>query len=104
MLQDLCRQPKLGWDDTIPLEEQEKWLNWKASLPELENMSVPRCYKSRDILASYAQLHLVSDGSELGYGACAYLCLVGTEGNVNCSRVHGKSRLAPLKQTTFPRL
>jgi hypothetical protein len=86
------------------LEKQEEWLNWKASLPELEKNSVPRCYKSRDILASDAQLHLFSDGSELGYGACAYLRLVDTEGNVNCSLVLGKSRLAPLKQTTILRL
>lgn len=78
MLQDLCRQSMLGTDDTIPLEKQEKWLNWKASLPELKKMSIPRCYKSRDILASDAQLHLFSDGSELGYGACAYLRLVDT--------------------------
>jgi hypothetical protein len=104
MLQDLCRQSKLGWDDTIPLEKQEEWLNWKTSLPELEKKSVPRCYKSRDILTSDAQLHLFSDGSELGYGACAYLRLVDTEGKVNCSLVFGKSRLAPLKQTTIPRL
>ena len=64
-------------------------------------MLVPRCYKSKDILASDAQLHLFSDGSELGYGACAYLRLVDTEGNVNCSLVLGKSHL---KQTTILRL
>jgi hypothetical protein len=45
-----------------------------------------------------------SDGSELGYGACAYLRLVDTEGKVNCSLVFGKSGLAPLEQTTIPRL
>ena len=67
-------------------------------------MLVPRCYKSKDILASDAQLHLFGDGSELGYGACAYLRLVDTERNVNCSLVLGKSRLAPLKQTTILRL
>ena len=27
---------------------------------------------------SDAQLHIFSDGSEIGYGACAYLCLVDT--------------------------
>lgn len=103
MLQDLCRQ-KLGWDDTLPEGRQEEWLKWIRSLPELEHVSVPRCFKSTVLNISNAQLHIFSDGSETGYGACAYLRLEDNSGEVNCSLVIGKSRLAPLKQSTIPRL
>ncbi|CAG2250996.1 unnamed protein product [Mytilus edulis] len=106
ILQDLSKQPiKLGWDDPIPKEKEEEWIKWKSTLPEIENISIPRCFKTKDMKEiSDAQLHIFSDGSEIGYGACAYLRLVDTNGKVNCSLILGKSRLAPLKQTTIPRL
>ena len=64
-----------------------------------------RCFKPQglgDILN--AQLHFFSDGAELGYGASAYRRLVDVYGNVTCSFVIGKSRLAPIKQVSIPRL
>ena len=104
LLQTICRQSTLGWDDTIAPDKQEEWTRWKTSLPELENISVPRCFKLKGTSIANAQLHVFTDGSESGYGACAYLRIVDTAGNINCSLVLGKSRLAPLKQTTIPRL
>ncbi|VDI83955.1 Hypothetical predicted protein [Mytilus galloprovincialis] len=44
------------------------------------------------------------DGSELGYGACAYLRLVDGNDKITCSLVIGKARLAPIKQMSIPRL
>ncbi|CAC5425027.1 unnamed protein product [Mytilus coruscus] len=86
-------------------KKEEEWIKWKSTLPEIENISIPRCFKTKDIKdISDAQLHIFSDGSEIGYGACAYLRLVDTNEKVNCSLILGKSRLAPLKQTTIPRL
>ncbi|XP_063446656.1 uncharacterized protein LOC134726186 [Mytilus trossulus] len=106
ILQELSKQSiKLGWDDPIPKEKEEEWIKWKSTLPEIENISIPRCFKTKDMKEiSDAQLHIFSDGSEIGYGACAYLRLVDTNGKVNCSLILGKSRLAPLKQTTIPNL
>ncbi|CAG2251297.1 unnamed protein product [Mytilus edulis] len=80
ILQDLSKQPiKLGWDDPIPKEKEEEWIKWKSTLPEIENISIPRCFKTKDMKdISDAQLHISSDGSEIGYGECAYLCLVDT--------------------------
>ena len=96
---------KLGWDDEIPQVNQSEWQNWLGTLPHLHNISVNRCFKPQgfgDI--KNAQLHLFSDGSELGYGASAYLRLVDVYDNITCSLVIGKSRLAPIKQISIPRL
>ena len=104
IIQHLCRM-KLGWDDEIPQVYQTEWQNWLGTLPHLQNISVNRCFKSQgfgDI--KNAQLHLFSDGPELGYGASAYLRLVDVYDNVTCSLVIGKSRLAPIKQVSIPRL
>ena len=74
-------------------------------LTHLENVSVKRCFKPQGFgTVQNAQLHLFSDGSELGYGACAYLRLVDDRGSITCSPVIGKSRLAPIKSVSIPRL
>lgn len=39
-----------------------------------------------------------------GYGQCSYLRCVNEDGNVHCALVMGKSRGAPIKVTTIPRL
>ena len=104
IVQELCRL-KLGWDDPIPSTQEREWIEWMDRLPEIEKISIHRCYKpeSFDQICN-AQLHIFSDGSESGYGACAYLRLVDGNGNVSISLVMGKSRLAPIKQSTIPRL
>lgn len=104
IIQNLCRA-KLAWDDTIPQIYSDQWHNWLRSLPCLENLTVNRCFKPNWFHnAKYTELHLFSDGSEVGYGACAYLRLVDEFDNITCSLVMGKSRLSPIKQMSIPRL
>ena len=50
------------------------------------------------------ELHNFADASTSGYGQCSYLRVKDEDGNVNVSLVMGKSRVAPLKITTIPRL
>ncbi len=53
---------------------------------------------------SAAELHVFTDASEHGYGACAYLRITDVTGAITCRLVLGKSRVAPLKNQTLPRL
>ena len=50
------------------------------------------------------KLHQFADASETGYGTVSYLRLINMDGDVHCSFVMGKSRVAPLKRMTVPRL
>ena len=67
--------------------------------------SLDRCYipqnfgKIRD-----CQVHHFSDASEVGYGAVTYLRIQNQQGQINCSFVMGKARVAPVKTVTIPRL
>lgn len=104
VIQDLCRQ-KLAWDDPIPHKYHTEWRNWLSSLPGLEDVSISRCYKSALTgTIVNTQLHVFCDGSLQGYGACAYLRLTDTHGVVSSTLILGKSRLAPIKQISIPRL
>ena len=50
------------------------------------------------------QLHLFCDASELAYGAAAYIRYSFKNGEHECALVMAKSRLAPIKTVTLPRL
>ena len=62
------------------------------------------CETERFWRAQFRQLHHFSDASEEGYGAVSYLCLTDALGNIACSILLGKARVAPLKTVTEPRL
>ena len=49
-------------------------------------------------------LHTFSDASEIGYGMCSYLRHVKVKGDIHVALVLAKSRVAPLKLITIPRL
>ena len=105
ILQDLCKEPNLSWDDEVPSEYKRRWEIWTAELPKLEKLQVNRCIKGssseNDIVK---ELHVFSDASCIGYGCAAYLRLIGESGSVGVSFLMGKSRLAPRKMVTIPRL
>ncbi|XP_038150062.1 uncharacterized protein LOC119789301 [Cyprinodon tularosa] len=104
VLQEICRHG-IGWDDPLPCELQPVWERWKKDLTNLEKITVPRCYVPPGFgRVVKRELHHFSDASTCGYGQCSYLRQVNEGGNVHCALVMGKSRVAPIKVTTIPRL
>ena len=105
LLQDLCRNEHLGWDDDIPENYRGKWQRWCAELPMLEQWHVDRSYKPPDFGTVVSrQLHLFSDASTMGYGCVAYLRLQDDSNRIHCSFLMGKSRLTSTNVVTVPRL
>ncbi|XP_078381431.1 uncharacterized protein LOC144664194 [Oculina patagonica] len=105
LLQYLCRNKDLDWDDNIPEDCRSQWARWCAELPLLEQFHVDRCHKPPDFGPIVSrQLHLFSDASTMGYGCAAYLRLQENAERVHCSYLMGKARLAPIKAVTVPRL
>ena len=103
-IQDLCRQ-RCDWDDKIPQEHEDQFSAWRTELPSIEQLSVDRCYKPQGLDNEFVcELHYFSDASIKAYGAACYLRVYDTNGRCKCSLVIGKSRLAPLKTITIPRL
>ncbi|UYV69790.1 hypothetical protein LAZ67_7000738, partial [Cordylochernes scorpioides] len=92
-----------GWDEHIPNDIKEKWNNIRAELLKLEDLSIPRyvwaCEKDRDV-----QLHGFCDASSVAYSAVCYLRTVSLDGQVHISMLAAKTRVAPCKSLTLPRL
>ena len=104
LLQQLCKE-QIGWDEEIPQAMSQSWDNWLEGLPQLENIAVPRYLKSHQLSQVIdVQLHHFSDASSGGYGCVSYLRSKDVDNKVHCALVMGKSRVAPIKPTTIPRL
>ena len=97
IFQELCRR-KFDWDEKVSADIAQQWHHWLADLPALSKLTIPRCLRPADEVAS-AELHHFSDASELAYGAVSYIRF----GN-QCTIVMAQNRLAPIKATSIPRL
>ena len=105
IFQSECRTGK-GWDSELETGNMKHWLKWLEELPTLEQFKVQRCLfpQGFEIPLVKAQLHHFCDASQEAYGAVSYARLVNNEGNIYCCFLYAKSRLAPIKTMTIPRL
>ena len=103
IIQELCRR-NIGWDDTIPTDLLSRWSSWQAQLRKVEELKVKRCVEPPKVDDTEFTLHHFCDASEVSYGAATYLRSSDSKGNYSCSLLMAKSRLAPIKTITIPRL
>ncbi|XP_055605793.1 uncharacterized protein LOC129753966 [Uranotaenia lowii] len=104
IIQDLWRS-KTDWDTKIPHQIHRKWLEWTDRFKDLENVRINRYYfgKLSSQLSESIQLHILCDASELAYACVAYFrAKIG--GEIRCALVAAKSKVAPLKTLSIPRL
>ncbi|KAE8276983.1 hypothetical protein D5F01_LYC25284 [Larimichthys crocea] len=98
---------KRDWDDPqLPDDLLHSWRSWEAELEHLPKVTLPRCYSSEnmDHPSSARDIHVFSDASEQAYGAVAYLRTETPQGKVEVSFLAARSRVAPKKQQSIPRL
>ncbi|XP_055622773.1 uncharacterized protein LOC129766279 [Toxorhynchites rutilus septentrionalis] len=104
LLQEIWRSG-ISWDQEIPENINEKWERWLKVLPSVRDVRIPRCYRLLTSigLKTDVQIHTFVDASEDGYAAVVYLRF--QRGSVvECAIVVAKSRVAPLKFVSIPRL
>ena len=101
ILQDIW-QTGADWDDIIQINILDQWFRWMNELLHLEMLSVPRAFTSSSQFENI-QLHVFSDASEVGFGAVIYI-RVDYGSSVSVSFVIAKSRVAPLRPLSIPRL
>ncbi|XP_058455592.1 uncharacterized protein LOC131432955 [Malaya genurostris] len=104
LVQDIWRHG-CDWDECIDNVSHQKWTRWSGLLSDIERFKIPRSYfgsaKSGEI--EDVQLHIFTDASETAYGCVAYFrAVIG--GEVRCALVMSRSKVAPLKQLSIPRL
>ena len=94
----------LEWDEVLPSERREQWKTWFGELPLLEEIKIPRCLKDTSREENSISLHTFSDASEKAYAAAVYSRHKFEDGSVTTRLIASKTRLAPLKTVSIPRL
>ena len=102
LLQDVWRAG-IAWDQQLEGHLAEKWKVWLAELDAIRHFSIPRCYSYIGSRAKNIQLHIFCDASESAFCAVAYLRFQYAS-HVETSLVMAKTRVAPLKPISIPRL
>ncbi|XP_033363129.1 uncharacterized protein LOC117241277 [Bombus vosnesenskii] len=93
---------KIDWDESLPADVHTEWSKYYAQLPLLNNVEFPR--KTIINPAAEIELHGFCDASDREYGACVYLRTITLDGHVCARLLTAKSKVAPLKSLTIPRL
>ncbi|XP_058816055.1 uncharacterized protein LOC131679358 [Topomyia yanbarensis] len=93
------------WDDLITEELHGKWRHWCQNMQHLDAVRVPRCFfKGVNISAlKDVEAHLFVDASEVACAAALYFRLIDN-GRPRCVLVAAKTKVAPLKPLSIPRL
>ena len=99
-----CRTKK-GWDEPLEDNNARQWTRWLENLSTLEGFKVSRCLLPPHFgPVIEARIHHFCDASMEAYGAVSYLRLQNEDGQVHCSFLMAKSRLAPIRPMSIPRL
>ena len=101
LLQQLWEE-KICWDDFVPSVIQQTWSKWRVELNLLSKQHTLQCYFPKDGIIVSMQLHGFSDASEQALAGVVYLHM--TDSKVHMSLVMSKTKVAPIKQLTIPRL
>ncbi|XP_067205381.1 uncharacterized protein [Linepithema humile] len=92
----------LNWDDPLDEAAGRQWHAYAEELPQLECLRVPRWL---DVASSVddAEVHGFADASERAYAAVLYI-RIGCGDSWRTSLISAKTKVAPLKTVSLPRL
>ncbi|KAI8440876.1 hypothetical protein MSG28_009178 [Choristoneura fumiferana] len=93
---------KLSWDEPLPSNIINLWHKFTSDLHYVVDLRIPRCVINDDP-NSVIEIHTFCDSSQDAYGACLYV-RSECNGQVDVKLLCAKSKVAPLKPTTIPRL
>ncbi|XP_063911968.1 uncharacterized protein LOC135128820 [Zophobas morio] len=102
LLLQKCWSEQLLWDQKVPHDINSAWLNLIQDLTDLDKITIARKIVPQNVVN--IQIHGFADASEKAYGAVIYLRTTDSSGNIQVNLLTAKSRIAPMKTITIPRL
>lgn len=104
LLQKLWLARWLSWDEPLPVSIKKAWSTFESNLVTLEQVSLPRWIGTHHSSAAKRELHGFSGATERAYAAVVYLRSELPDGTYTIHLLAAKSRVAPVKKVTLPRL
>lgn len=87
----------------MPPHLQDRWRTFLLQLPILEELTIPR-WLSTSSSTRLIELHGFCDASLLAMAAVVYVKVIDQYGQVSVTLIQAKTKVAPLKRITIPRL
>ena len=101
LLQAVIKQREKS-DEEVPGEFHNDLQKWIYEFNGMPDITTKRCLVTGPTTSN--QLHVFTDASNIATSAVIYMRSTTTEGNVIANYVISKSRVAPIKQTSIPKL
>ncbi|XP_050298577.1 uncharacterized protein LOC126737642 [Anthonomus grandis grandis] len=102
IMQNIWKE-KINWDEPLKEPILTQWTTFIKELPQLMCLKIPRFFLANNNPSSL-QIHGFSDASRKAYGACVYIRALYPNKNVSCQLITAKSRVAPIREITIPRM
>ena len=102
LFQELCIDKK-DWDEELPAEKKERWETLLRDAQSVKSVTVPRTLHEPEGDKVKYSLHGFGDASIKAYSTVVYL-VTETETGKYAQLICSKTRIAPLKGLTIPRL
>ncbi|XP_018315311.1 uncharacterized protein, partial [Mycetomoellerius zeteki] len=93
---------KLGWDDPLPLPISNKWAEFLELLQHIPQLNFPRWINFES--GRRLEIHGFCDASQKAICATIYIRSSNQKGEITTSLICSKTKVAPLKKITIPRL
>ena len=104
LFQEICNS-KFDWDEVLTGEIKRKWDKWVQDLAETKEICINRClYETGGGDVTECYLHGFGDASKKAYCAMVYFVYRTKDGKAHVRLVASKTRVAPLKELSIPRL
>ncbi|XP_062533250.1 uncharacterized protein LOC134202211 [Armigeres subalbatus] len=105
LIQDIWREGT-EWDEQVSTNVFAKWQRWVQMIEYISGVRIPRCYFHHANHKTYhnSELHVFVDASEVAYSCAIYLRTLSSEMGPLCCLIAAKSKVAPLKPWSIPRL
>ena len=103
MFRKLCLE-KVEWDDLLRGDLLSQWKSILMELGTLSDIRIDRCYFIMEATPVDIQLHGFCDASIEAYAAVVYLRVTYSDDSVKTTILASKTRVAPLKVQTIPRM
>ena len=71
LLKDIWRVSGQHWDEKLPQDTVERFLEWSAELPKLAEITIPRSYFLENF--EHLELHMFGDSSQEVFSAVEFL-------------------------------
>lgn len=94
----------LNWKDVVTGEDKSWWQRWFSTLKHLNSIRMPRNLQPNKKNIKSSQLLTFCDASEEAVAAAVYLNTSYEDGSSNCRLVMAKTKLAPRKTISIPKL